>query len=187
MWTLNRIVCPCNLIQGEENLSSEIHDLTWKRITLLLSGRVCLCGGVFWWLWFFFWLVWCFVFLAWHWFSLLPQQTWPLAASAKARSCLCLFQHGQNLRLTAVCKVMCSAADRKLHYLGPQLFILSRTVCLLGLCSNACNDFPALFNCISECLPHPSHARPPVCFLKGWKHIKIDAWCEMRAFTQAVL
>lgn len=53
-----------------------------------------------------------------------------------------------KLRLR-VCKVMCSVSDIKLHYLGSQLFILSRTVCLLCLCLNTHNSFLGLFNCIS--------------------------------------
>lgn len=96
------------------------------------------------------------------------------------------FSLGKSLGL-GQSKVMCSTADIKLHCLGSQLFILSRTVCLLCLCSNTCNNFPALFNCNSECLPHPSHVHSPVCFLKGWKGIKMDVWCEMHSFTQAVL
>lgn len=79
-----------------------------------------------------------------------------------------------KLRLR-VCKVMCSVADIKLHCLGSQLFILSRTVCLLCLCLSTRNNFPGLFNCISV----PASSFPCV----GWKRIKIDAWCEMHPFT----
>lgn len=191
MWTLNRIVCSWNLIQGEEKLLTCL----LRYVILLergLSGGVCLCDGVFWWwlLWLFWLCVWgcfCFVVVS---LSLVHlafpskldhRQPLEMLVPASAH-----FSLGKSLGL-GQSKVMCSTADVKLHCLGSQLFILSRTVCLLCLFSNTCNNFPALFNCNSECLPHPSRVHSPVCFLKGWKGIKMDVWCEMHSFTQAVL
>lgn len=62
MWTLNSL--SLQLVSGWQEASClpfEIYNLTWKSITLLLSGGIYLHGRVSWWWWLWFWCVLFFV------------------------------------------------------------------------------------------------------------------------------